>query len=126
MIDKKRLRDIFKAVAVPVLTAAVVIGGPVTYNTVTRQDMQVTITNTESRLMNKNEGFGFTKTVYQTEKGELTNVLSPLNLKFNRSAIRDTLKKGETYDVTTVGISIPALRIYPNIIKASPVKPQGR
>jgi hypothetical protein len=76
MIDKKRLRDIFKAVAVPVLTAAVVIGGPVTYKTVTRQDMQVTITNTESRLMNKNEGFGFTKTVYQTEKGELTNVLS--------------------------------------------------
>lgn len=124
--DNLRLRDIFKAAAIPLLAATVVLGGHVTYNVVTRQEMQVTVSQVESRLMRKNEGFGFTKTVYQTEQGPLKNTLSPLNSKFSRGPIEEIIKEGETYNVTTVGISIPSLGVYPNIIKATPVKPPGR
>ncbi|HEX2753415.1 MAG TPA: hypothetical protein VHP34_10020 [Alphaproteobacteria bacterium] len=124
--DSIRLRDIFKAAAIPLLAASVIIGGNVTYNVVTRQEMQVTVSQVESRLMRKNEGFGFTKSVYQTEQGPLTNTLSPLNSKFSRGPIEEQIKEGGTYNVTTVGVSIPALRIYPNIISATQVKPPGR
>jgi|GEM_PF-1644732 len=124
--DNLGLRDIFKAAAMPLLAVSVALGANVTYNVVTRQEMQVTVAQVESRLMRKNEGFGFTKSVYVTEHGILKNALSPLNGKFSRGPIDALMKEGETYNVTTVGLSIPSLGVYPNIIKATPVKPPGK
>lgn len=74
--------------------------------------------------MRKGDGFGITKTTYQTEQGEFQNTWSPLNGKFSSSAIEGQLKVGETYDITVVGLNVPTLGWYQNIISAKPAVPK--
>ncbi|MBI1216821.1 MAG: hypothetical protein GC185_13540 [Alphaproteobacteria bacterium] len=122
----QKLRKAFAAVAFPLAALGIVAGGTAGYELGTRQHMRVTVEDTTWSLLQKGEGFGFTKTVYKTDKGELTNTLSYINGKFSRAAIKDEIKVGKTYDVTTVGFSVPFFGVYPNIIKATPVNPPGR
>lgn len=120
-----RLRDIFKMAAIPLLSVSVALGAGYGVNAVTRQEIDgVKISQMESRFMRKGDGFGFTKTTYKTEQGEFQNTWSPLNGKFSTSAIEGQLKVGETYDITVVGMNVPSLGWYPNIIAAKPAAPK--
>ncbi len=120
-----RLRDVFKMAAIPLLSVTVALGASYGINAATKQEIDgVKISQTESRFMRKGDGFGFTKTTYKTEQGEFQNTGSPLNGKFGTSAMEGQLKVGETYDITVVGMNVPALGWYPNIIAAKPVAPK--
>ena len=120
-----RLREAFKKVAVPVLSVAVALGASYGINAGTKQELEgVKISQTESRYMRKGDGFGFTKTTYQTAQGEFQNTWSPLNGKFSSSEIEAKIKVGETYDITVVGLNVPTLGWYPNIISAKPAAPK--
>lgn len=120
-------RKAFKEAATATAVAGMLFGIPlgiaagVHYGT--QEQMRVTIHDTHSSLLQKGEGFGFTKTVYETDKGELTNTWSAFAGKFSRAGMDEYLKTGKTYDVTVTGISVPFLGWYPNIIKAAEVPP---
>lgn len=123
---KSAFRKAFEKVAVVTALAGVLvvplgIGAGVHYGT--RHDMRVTIENTHKSLLHKGEGFGLTKTVYETDKGDLTNTWSIYAGKMSRDPMGDYLKVGGTYDVTVAGMNIPFLSIYPNIISANHVTP---
>ena len=81
----------------------------------------MTVSGEHSALLHKGEGFGLTKTVYETDKGELSNTISPWRGKFNRSGVADQVQVGKTYDVKVQGYSISWLGVYPNILSATPV-----
>ena len=118
------LRRMFDAAAVPFLAVGIIAGvGTVVYQENVTTDMRVTVSGEHSALLHKGEGFGLTKTVYETDKGELSNTISPWRGKFNRAGIADQVQVGKTYDVQVQGFSIPALGIYPNILSANPVPP---
>lgn len=122
-----RLREVFRKVALPAAMVGVVVGANVGIDKATEQQLDVTIQNTGSSLMHRGEGFGFTKKTYETDKGTFTNTISVFQGKFSsdRAKLDRELEVGKTYTVTTVGVSIPLVGKYPNIIKATP-KPPGK
>lgn len=113
-------RRAFKAVALTGVMAGVLLA-PLGIHHATKHDMRITINDTHKSLLHKGEGFGFTKTVYETDKGDLTNTWSIYAGKMSRDPMGDYLKIGDTYDVTVTGMNIPFLGIYPNIIDATRV-----
>ncbi|MDE1151545.1 MAG: hypothetical protein PW788_03325 [Micavibrio sp.] len=121
MKPKNYLSKIFTPVAAVTLVAAAAFG---VYKVNSTEDLQVTVQGTHESLLHKGEGFGFTKTVYETDKGEFANTLSPWNGKFSRDDIENTIQVGKTYDVTVQGLSVPMLGYYPNILSAKPVTPK--
>jgi len=121
MRPKNYLSKIFTPVACLTLAAAAAFG---VYKVNSTEEMQVTVQGTHQSLLHKGEGYGFTKTVYETDKGEFANTLSPWNGKFSRDGIENTIQVGKTYDVTVQGISVPMLGYYPNILSAKPVAPK--
>lgn len=116
------LRRMFEGAAVPLLAVGILAGGgAVVYEQNVQTDMRVTVTGEHRALLHKGEGFGFTKTVYETDKGELTNTLNPLAGKFTRGGIENQVQVGKTYDVTVQGFSFPWVGVYPNILAAKQV-----
>lgn len=125
MSSNLRLRDVFKKVALPAVLIGATIGVNVGIDQATMQQVDVTVQKVDSALMRKGEGFGFTKTIYETDQGTFKNTLSVLNSKFggSRDAIERQLEVGKDYTLTTTGPNIPSLGIYPNILKVTPKAP---
>lgn len=120
-----RLRDVFRKSAIPLLAATVALSGSYGLTQATRQEFEgVKITQTESRFMRKGDGIGIYKTIYKTEQGDFQNTWSPIHGKLSNSEMEAQLKVGETYDVTVVGLNIPALGMYPNAISVKPSTPK--
>ena len=118
MKNRHSLSPLFNAFAAG---AFVVAAGFGIYANTVETDLQVTVQGTHQSLLHKGEGFGFTKTVYETDKGEFANTLSMWNGKFSRGEMEDQIKVGQTYNITVQGISMPFIGKYPNIISATPV-----
>ncbi len=125
MAQKKGfLQRMFQQAAAPLLLAGVLVGGgTLAYQDLVPHTERVTVTGTSWALLNDDEGVGFTKTVYKTDKGQLTNVINPWMGKFTRGGIADKIEVGKTYDVKVQGISFPLFGYYPNILSAKPVAP---
>ncbi len=125
MKQRNTLSKIFHQAATAVVAGALMMGvGYGIYADNVHQDLQVTVQGTHESLLHKGEGFGFTKTVYETDKGEFANTLSMWNGKFSRSGIDETMQVGKTYNITVQGIGFPLLGKYPNILSATPVPPK--
>lgn len=122
----KKLRNSFNLVAASALAFGALIGAHVGVNKATEQTFDVTINGTDTALMHKGEGFGFTKTVYETDKGTLKNTFSLVSGKFNSKEIEQQLETGKSYTVTVQGMRIDALGVYPNIVKATPKTPTAK
>ena len=120
--EKGFVRRAFKKAATGLLALGLLggIGGAI-YKDVHVQEMQVTITGAHKALLNEDEGFGFTKTVYETDKGDFSNTLNPLRGKFLRSTIGDKLEVGKTYTIRENGLNLPLFNEYRNILSATPV-----
>jgi hypothetical protein len=118
------LKRMFQRAAAPLLLAGVVAGvGTIAYQDIVPTSERVTVTGTSWALLNDDEGVGFTKTIYKTDKGDLTNVINPWMGKFTRGGIADKIEVGKTYDVSVQGISFPLFGYYPNILSAKQVPP---
>lgn len=122
--EKGNMRRLFNKVATGLLALGLFagIGAPV-YKEIHQQEIRVTVTGEHHRLLNENEGFGFRKTIYETDKGSLSNTLNPLAGKFSRGGIEKQIEIGKTYDVKVTGFNLPFFNIYRNIISAAPVQP---
>ena len=64
---------------------------------------------------------GSTYMIY-TDNGVFRNDDSFWHLKYNSSDVYGLLDKGKYYDIKVYGWRIPILSMYPNIVKATPVK----
>ena len=125
MKQRNTLSKIFHQAATAFVAGAIVLGaGYGLYADNVKEDLQVTVQGTHQSLLHEDEGFGFTKTVYETDKGEFANTLSPWNGKFSRGGIDDQIQVGKTYNITVQGIGFPLLGKYPNILSATPVPPK--
>ena len=82
------LKRAFQKAALALGLAGVVAGvGTIAYQDLVPQTERVTVTGTSWALLNDDEGVGITKTVYKTDKGQLTNVINPWMGKFTRGGI---------------------------------------
>jgi hypothetical protein len=118
------LARMFDKAAIPLLAAGILVGGgTLVYEKNVTTDMRVTVTGEHHALLHKGEGFGFTKTVYETDKGDLTNTINPWKGKFTRGGIDEQVQVGKTYDVKVQGFSFPLFGVYPNILTAKQVPP---
>jgi hypothetical protein len=113
------LKRMFRRAAAPLLMAGIITGAGVgAYKEYVPTDMRVTVTGEHWAFLHKGEGFGITKTVYETDKGELTNTINPWMGKFTRGGIEKQVQVGKTYDVRVQGFSFPWFGVYPNIVSA--------